>query len=348
MGANEHEIKVLATDAKYDAATEGKGNVQVTLKVGDVVVATLPIAKATLESDPNIIVIGTSTPLKLSYKDANGLPLADKLVEVQEGNSYSNVGRTDSSGQVVYPVVAAYGNSVVFRAATDVSKQYVSGEVRYGYDTEDPKIAYSKEVNTSTTTITITDNVRLTRVRINGKDIDIFPTKRHDERVELKLGKNEFLIEAQDDNYNAIRETITITYAKEGTVTPPTGTGESVKYTIGKATYYVDGVARQLEAAPFLRGDHTLIPVRALEAIGAKLAWNDTTKTATFQLDGNVVKVTIGKSTAIVNDAAQAMPVAAEIVNGRTMVPFRFVGQSLGLKVDYIDATKDIIITRNE
>lgn len=344
LGAPEHTISILATDAQYEDASDAKANVAVVLKINDAAIGSFPIKAATLESDPKMIVIGVATPLTLTYKDASDKPIVDKMVQVQEGNSFVNVGRTDSSGKVAYPAAQGYGTSVIFQAATDVSKQFVKGEVRFGYDNEAPKVTYSKESKTAKTTIVITDNVRLTRLRINGTDIDLFAGKRYEHTLELKPGLNKFRIEAQDNNYNYLDETIEINYVTS--TTPPATGGQAVKYTIGKTTYYVDGVAKQLEAAPFLRGNNTLVPVRALESIGAIFAWDNATRTATFQLDGNVVKVTIGKTTAVVNGKATAMPAAAEIVNDRTMVPFRFIGQSLGLQVDYIDATKDIIITR--
>jgi len=344
LGAPEHTISILATDAQYESASDAKAEVAVVLKVNDVPIGSFPIKPATLESDPNMIVIGAPTPLTLTYKDANGKPIADKMVQVQEGSSYVNIDRTDSSGKVIYNAIQGYGVSLAFRAATDVSQKYVQTEVRYGYDNMPPQVSYEKEVTTSKTTIVITDNVRVLRVRINGEEIeDLFAGKRYEHTLELKPGINRFRIQAQDNNYNYLDETIEINYVTSSQ--EPT-TGLSVKYTIGKTTYYVDGKAYQLEAAPFLRGNHTLVPVRALASIGATFAWDPATRTATFQLAGNVVKVTIGKSTAIVNDKATPMPIAAEIVNGRTMVPFRFVGQSLGLRVDYLAATRDIIITR--
>lgn len=343
LGASEHTVSILATDAQYETASDKKADVAVVLKVDGVSIGSFPIKPATIESDPKMIVIGAPAPLTLTYKDANGKPIAGKMIQVQEGSTYVDVARTDSLGQVTYPAVQTYGNSIIFQAATDVSKQYVKGEVRFGYDSEAPKVTYDKESKTSKTTIVITDNVRITKLRINNEEIDLFAGKRYEHTLSLKPGLNKFRIEAQDNNYNYLDETIEINYV---TGSQPPTSGESVKYTIGKTTYYVDGKAQQLEAAPFLRGDHTLVPVRALQSIGAIFAWDGSARTATFQLDGNVVKVTIGKSTAIVNGKATAMPVAAEIVKDRTMVPFRFVGQSLGLQVDYVAATKDIIITR--
>lgn len=345
LGANEYTISILATDAQYETASDKNAEVAVLAKVNGVTVGTFPVKQAVLESDPKMITIGAPTALTLTYKDANGKLITGKTVQVRESGSFINVGTTDSLGQVSYPAVQSQGSSVGFQAATDVTKKFVTTEVRAGYDSEKPKVTYNAESKTDTTTIVITDNVRLTRLRINGEDIDIFPGKRYEHTLKLQLGVNKFRIQAQDGNYNPLDETIEIKYVA-GSTEPPVTSGQSVKYTIGRTVYYADGAAKRLEAAPFLRGDHTLVPVRALASIGAQFDWDNKTRTATFQLGSNVVKVTIGKATAIVNGKATVMPIAAEIVNDRTMVPFRFVGQSLGLQVDYVAATKDIIITR--
>ena len=345
FGAAEHTVSILATDVQSEAASEKKEDVAVYLQMnGALVSGSFPIKPATLTSDPPMVIIGAPTSLTLTYKDANEKPIAKKMVQVQEGSGFVNYERTDAQGQISYPAIHSYGASTVFRAATDVEKQFVKAEVRAGYDNEKPQVSYKKESKTATATLLITDNVRLTRIRINGEDIDFFASKRYEHTLQLKPGINRFRVQVQDGNYNTYDETIEIKYTVSGDA--PITHGQVVKYTLNQKTYYVDGVPRQLEAAPFLRGNHTLVPVRALQSIGAIFAWDTPTRTATFQLEGNVVKVTIGKATAVVNGKATVMPIAAEIVNDRTMIPFRFVGQSLGLRVDYIDATKEIIIKR--
>ncbi|NLW17859.1 MAG: hypothetical protein GX033_09550, partial [Firmicutes bacterium] len=105
LGAPEHTITILATDAQYESASDAKADVAVILKVNDVPIGSFPIKPATLESDPKMIIIGAPTPLTLTYKDANGKPIADKMVQVQEGNTFTNVARTDSSGQVPYNAI---------------------------------------------------------------------------------------------------------------------------------------------------------------------------------------------------------------------------------------------------
>jgi hypothetical protein len=65
--------------------------------------------------------------------------------------------------------------------------------------------------------------------------------------------------------------------------------------------------------------------------------WNGTTRTATIILNGRTLNVVIG-------ELAQGMDVAATIINGRTMVPLRFISEALGAEVTWcpINRTVDI------
>ncbi|MDP3058686.1 MAG: stalk domain-containing protein [bacterium] len=110
---------------------------------------------------------------------------------------------------------------------------------------------------------------------------------------------------------------------------------------IGRGGYTLDGKTYDLTALFKNENGDTLMPIRMLEGLGAELAWNDATKTATFTYKGKVVLITAGSSTAIVNGSpvaiigASGKPVPAVIVNGRMMVALRFVSETLGFNVQW-------------
>ncbi|CEP68452.1 Copper amine oxidase-like, N-terminal [Moorella glycerini] len=59
-----------------------------------------------------------------------------------------------------------------------------------------------------------------------------------------------------------------------------------------------------------------------------------------------VIKLTIGSKTAYVGSTAKQLPVAPyQTGNGTSMVPFRFIGEALGAKVDYNEATQTVSYT---
>jgi len=57
------------------------------------------------------------------------------------------------------------------------------------------------------------------------------------------------------------------------------------------------------------------------------------------------MKVVIGSTEAVVDGEAVTMPLPAEIVNSRTMVPVRFISEAFGFTVKWDDNTKVITIT---
>jgi hypothetical protein len=99
-------------------------------------------------------------------------------------------------------------------------------------------------------------------------------------------------------------------------------------------------------AAVERKGDTLFVQVAKFEELGATKSWDSATKTATFICGGKTVVVHIGSTIAQVNGVNVTMPVAPYIVNGRTMVPTRFISENLGWTVDY--AAGDIVtITLN-
>ena len=113
-----------------------------------------------------------------------------------------------------------------------------------------------------------------------------------------------------------------------------------VKMWIDSKNLSVNGVISEKDAAPVIRNDRTLVPIRFItESLGGKVAWNGITKTVTLTIDGKEIKMTIGKT-------LEKYGVAPVIIDGRTFVPVRFVADELGAAVAWDDATKTVTITK--
>jgi|GEM_PF-1152541 len=100
------------------------------------------------------------------------------------------------------------------------------------------------------------------------------------------------------------------------------------------------------EQLPFLaESGRTLVPMRKIfEAMGATLQWAEDTQTVTATKGDNTIVIRIGDKVAKKNNIELTMDQPAELISGRTFVPIRFVSESLGAKVDWIDETKTILI----
>jgi hypothetical protein len=120
---------------------------------------------------------------------------------------------------------------------------------------------------------------------------------------------------------------------------------------IGNPMFTVNGTSKTLDSPPVIKNGRTLVPIRAIiEALGGTVGWDGTARKATVALGRATIELWIGKNTARVNgvttpiDAAN-VKVVPEIINGRTMLPLRFVSESLGCSIVWADATKTITIT---
>lgn len=92
-----------------------------------------------------------------------------------------------------------------------------------------------------------------------------------------------------------------------------------------------------------------LVPLRGIfETLGAKVTWDDATKTVLASRNGTNVKLTIDSKTAYINDKEITLDVAPGIMESRTLVPVRFVSEALGEKVDWIDSTKTVVIVSKD
>ena len=114
----------------------------------------------------------------------------------------------------------------------------------------------------------------------------------------------------------------------------------------GDTKVYVDGQQISFDTAPVIVEGTTLVPMRAIfEAIGATVDWNQDTKTATGTKDGSTVSVQIGNEYGYKGSEAIKLLQPAQLINSRTMVPLRFISESLGCDVQWEGTPKTITIT---
>ncbi|MBS3873304.1 MAG: hypothetical protein KGZ92_06820 [Firmicutes bacterium] len=108
----------------------------------------------------------------------------------------------------------------------------------------------------------------------------------------------------------------------------------------------VNGRALVTDVAPEIRGGRTLVPFRAIfESLGATVEWDERTATVRGTRGHITVTLPIGQRMAFVNGAPVNIDVAPQIISGRTMVPGRFVAETLGSNVEWNAATNTVAIT---
>ncbi len=95
----------------------------------------------------------------------------------------------------------------------------------------------------------------------------------------------------------------------------------------------------------------TVVPIRAIvEALGGTIEWDGKERKVTINFNGTTIELWIDNPKARVNGQPKWIDennhdVKPIIVNDRTMLPLRFVAESLGCKVDWDPKTRTITIT---
>ena len=108
----------------------------------------------------------------------------------------------------------------------------------------------------------------------------------------------------------------------------------------------VNGTAVEADVPPVIIKERTLIPARAVfENMGATVAWDEATRVVEVSMGTSSVKLTIDSKTAFVNGAQVTMDVPAMIIDSRTLIPVRFVAESLTCGVGWDDLNRTVKIT---
>ncbi len=99
------------------------------------------------------------------------------------------------------------------------------------------------------------------------------------------------------------------------------------------------------DVVPQIIDGRTLVPIRAIsEEMGADVGYEHETRTVTIVDGDNEIVLKIGDTTAYVNGEVYELDVPANVIEGRTMVPIRFVSEAMGAVVDWDGETKTVII----
>ncbi|HYF76922.1 MAG TPA: stalk domain-containing protein [Symbiobacteriaceae bacterium] len=107
----------------------------------------------------------------------------------------------------------------------------------------------------------------------------------------------------------------------------------------------LDGRELGLAVAPIIENSRTLFPMRdLLEALGASVSWDQTTRTVTSTLNDTTIMAQIGNTQASVNGKLVTLDVPPRIVEDRTLVPLRFFVENFGMSVSWENETRTVVI----
>lgn len=113
----------------------------------------------------------------------------------------------------------------------------------------------------------------------------------------------------------------------------------------GQIKVVVNGNPLKMDTDPIIDNGSVLIPVRfAIEALGGKVDWDEKARKVTAVKGDVEIIFKIGSPEVLVNNERKTLETAVMLLNDRTYVPAEFLGETLGVKVDWDEKTKTVTI----
>ncbi|MFH5187461.1 stalk domain-containing protein [Paenibacillus sp. TAB 01] len=102
-----------------------------------------------------------------------------------------------------------------------------------------------------------------------------------------------------------------------------------------------------LDTPPILLDGRAYVPVRALsESLGASVDWDPERLAVTVSSEEGTAECTVGSTTAYVDGAAAELDAPPVLIAGYTYVPLRFIGEAIGLQIQWYEAAGTIQISK--
>ena len=159
---------------------------------------------------------------------------------------------------------------------------------------------------------------------------------------ELSYGHNAKIIFRTEDGLYGL---MAIPEKPKPSIQNPAGGRNYIYLKIGNPEIDICGETQTLLAAPVIENDRTLLPIRAVaEALGASVDWDGETKKITIAKKDTEIILKLASTRALVNGIYYPLDVAPFLSDDTTMVPLRFVTQTLGVTPEWNGETKEIYL----
>ena len=317
----------------------------VTLKLPDHVKADRALTAQVADKGAYEVTLTAETGYKISSVTVNGKETNPENGKLTLDSIPENTTITVTEKKKAAPTLTLSSNSGIFRINRGpVTFTYTyNGDGEVSAKSSDKSVA-TAEVKDNTITVTL-KSVGTAKITVSAAEGNDFLAKdaTYDLTVQKKKSSSSSDSSTTDKDNNKTTDTDKTTDNNQ--TKDDNGAAEKskvIKLQIGSRIVNVDNEAVIYDAAPVIRNDRTLVPIRIVtETLGGKVDWNGATKEVTLHIDGKEIKMTVGKT-------LEKYGVAPVIIDGRTFVPVRFVADELGATVAWDDATKTVTITKIE
>lgn len=111
-------------------------------------------------------------------------------------------------------------------------------------------------------------------------------------------------------------------------------------------TLVINGKTVDSDVNPMIINGRTMVPVRILfDTFGADVLWNENLRQVIISTAASVIVFTIGSKTAYIDGVGRTVDVPPTIVEGRTLVPIRFISDVLRYDVVWNGSTRTVYVT---
>lgn len=108
----------------------------------------------------------------------------------------------------------------------------------------------------------------------------------------------------------------------------------------------LDGTDIVFDQNPVIKNGRTLVPLRKIfESFGLEVLWDGDASSVTASNAEISIKLTVDSELAYINEKETTLDQPPEIINGRTLVPIRFIAEALKATVDWDENLRLITIT---
>jgi len=276
---------------------------------------------------PGTIIIGYTLMGHVDGVSASGTIAKIYFTGVKEGSSqvqFTELSLYNNEGELIK---SSFSNASI--TIYNPAPPTLTVSISDGATVSDPSFSFKGKTDPGCT------------VTINGQSVTVSSDGSFSGYVYLSEGANSIAVVATS-KYGVTNKVTKTVYLRTSTV---------IILQIGSQTFTVNGDTRTLDSPPIIKNGRTLLPIRAvIEALNGQIEWNSTEKKITISLKGTNIELWIGKPQAKVNGELKWIDdsnhkVAPEIINSRTMLPLRFIAESLGCTVNWDGTTKTITIT---
>jgi hypothetical protein len=246
----------------------------------------------------------------------------------------------DATGVFAAPVTIQGTFATVVVDATDVAGNAAHTSVSVSVDKTPPTLTVSQPVNFQ--------KIQLLPIVVTGKtEVGAAVTVQGSAAAVLADGSFEYSIASAADG--PLTVAVVASDAAGNTATRTLAvTVQSTKLIqmqVGATTALVNGEVVVLQTGPVIRSGSTLVPLRFVaETFGITPVWDGVFQIIDLPFGSHTIRLQIGLRFAGVDGKRVSLDAAPILLNGITLVPLRFIAETLGAEARWEAATRTIII----